>query len=94
MEDITEEATIVNPLGLHARPAAMLVQTALKFQSDVYLQMNGRRVNAKSIMGLLTLAAAHGTVLTVMCRGADARAAMDAVRAVVQSGFGEGIEGA
>ncbi len=94
VDEITEDVTIGNPLGLHARPAATLVQTALGFQCDIHVQMNGRKVNAKSIMGLLTLAAAHGTVLTVICKGSDAREAMDALQALVESGFGEGVEGA
>jgi len=89
MDDITEEMTIVNPLGMHARPAAALVQTVLQFASDVHLQMNGHKVNAKSIMGLLTLAAAQGSRVAVICRGPDASQAMDAVRALVSSGFGE-----
>lgn len=89
MDEIQEEMLIVNPLGMHARPAAALVQTVLQFASDVYLQMDSHRVNAKSIMGLLTLAAAHGSRVTVICRGPDANEAMGAVRALVESGFGE-----
>jgi phosphocarrier protein HPr len=89
MEELSEEMVIVNGLGMHARPAAMLVQTVLQFASDVYLHFDGHRVNAKSIMGLLTLAAGQGSRLTVVCRGPDAQAAMDAVRSLVASGFGE-----
>jgi len=89
MDEIQEEMLIVNPLGMHARPAAALVQTVLQFASDVYLQMDSHRVNAKSIMGLLTLAAAYGSRVTVICRGPDADEAMGAVRALVASGFGE-----
>lgn len=89
MAEFTEELVIVNPLGLHARPAASLVQTVLKFKSDVHISVNGQRVNAKSIMGLLTLAAAQGTRLEVTCRGVDAEDAMRAVRELVESGFGE-----
>ncbi len=80
---------IVNPLGLHARPAASLVQVVLKFKSDVYVQVNGQRVNAKSIMGLLTLAAAQGSRMSVSCSGPDAAEALEAVRTLVQAGFGE-----
>jgi len=87
--EITEELTVLNSLGLHARPAARLVQTVLPFKSDVYISVNSHRVNAKSIMGLLTLAAAQGSRLSVTCTGADAREAMEAVRQLVQSGFGE-----
>lgn len=87
--EIRDEITILNRLGLHARPAASLVQTVLPFQSEVHLSVNGHRVNAKSIMGLLTLAAAQGTKIEVICRGHDARAALDAVRALIESKFGE-----
>lgn len=89
MAEITEELVIMNQLGLHARPAASLVQTVLKFKCDVHISVNGQRVNAKSIMGLLTLAAAQGTRLDVTCRGDDAEQAMVAVRELVDSGFGE-----
>jgi len=89
MSEIVAELEITNPLGLHARPAATLVETVLRFESDVTIQLNGRRVNAKSIMGLLTLAAAQGTKLTVICTGSDAEEAMAAVRQLIASGFGE-----
>ena len=89
MNEFVEEMIIVNPLGMHARPAARLVQTVLQFASDVQLQMNNHRINAKSIMGLLTLAAAQGSRIQVICKGPDAEAAMDAVRALFASGFGE-----
>ncbi|MCP4643259.1 MAG: HPr family phosphocarrier protein [bacterium] len=89
MDEITEELVIANKLGLHARPAATLVQKVLQFSSDVHISLNGHRVNAKSIMGLLTLAAAQGSRLSVTCKGSDARDTMDAIRALVESGFGE-----
>jgi phosphocarrier protein len=89
MLDLTEEMVIVNSMGLHARPAAKLVQTVLQFQSDVQVNVNGQRVNAKSIMGLLTLAAAQGTQMTVTAQGPDAEQAMNAVRELIASGFGE-----
>jgi phosphocarrier protein len=88
-KEITEELIVVNSLGLHARPAARLVQTVLPFKSDVYISVNSHRVNAKSIMGLLTLAAAQGSRLSITCTGADASDAMGAVRQLVESGFGE-----
>ncbi len=87
--ELVEDIQIINPLGLHARPAAALVQTVLKFGCDVFLSLNGHRVNAKSIMGLLTLAAAHGSTVTVTCSGNDAQDALDAVRGLFESGFGE-----
>lgn len=89
MKEITEELVIVNNLGMHARPAATLVQTVLEFESDITIQKNGREVNAKSIMGLLTLAAAHGSRVTVTCKGPDAEEAMEAVRKLFETGFGE-----
>lgn len=89
MPEITEEMRVTNSLGLHARPASALVQTVLQFESEVEISKNRRSVNAKSIMGLLTLAAAQGSVLRVTCRGRDAQEAMEAVRALLESGFGE-----
>lgn len=88
-QDLTEELRIVNTLGLHARPAARLVQTVLPFKSEVYISINGHRVNAKSIMGLLTLAAGQGSRLVVTCSGVDASEAMSAIRQLIESGFGE-----
>jgi len=89
MSTIKDEVVVVNPQGLHARPAATLVQTTLNYKSDVYIHMNNNRVNAKSIMGLLTLAAAQGTRLVVECNGDDAEEALEAVRELFESGFGE-----
>jgi phosphocarrier protein len=88
-EELVEDLLVVNQLGIHARPAAALVQTVLQFQSDVHLQVNNHRVNAKSIMGVLTLAAAQGTRVRATCRGADAKNAMDALQRLFESGFGE-----
>ncbi len=90
MPRVEEELTIRNPLGMHLRPAQRFVQTVLKFQSDVHVHKGDQRVNAKSIMGLLTLAAACGTQLIVVCDGEDAQDALDAVRTLIESGFGEG----
>lgn len=89
MPELTEVMAVVNSMGLHARPAAKLVQTVLQFESDVQINVNGQRVNAKSIMGLLTLAAAQGTRMTVTAQGLDAEQAMQAVRELIASGFGE-----
>ena len=89
MEEAAGELIIVNTLGLHARPAAALVQTVLRFRSDVHIYSNGQKVNAKSIMGLLTLAAAQGTILSVTCKGEDAKEAFEAVSELIHSGFGE-----
>ena len=89
MQEISEEVVVVNKLGIHARPAAALVQCVLAFECDVFILFNGNRVNAKSIMGLLTLAATQGSRLTVTCKGSDAQGAIDAVKALFASGFGE-----
>lgn len=80
---------ILNKLGMHLRPAQRFVQTVLKFKCEVYLQKENQRVNAKSIMGLLTLAASQGARLLVICDGEDAEEAMTAVRDLILSGFGE-----
>jgi phosphocarrier protein HPr len=89
MNEVRELLQIVNPLGLHARPAAALVQAVIGFEADVRIALNGNEVNAKSIMGLLTLAAAQGSEIEVICRGSDAFDALAAVRELVASGFGE-----
>jgi phosphocarrier protein len=89
MPEITEEMVIPNKLGMHLRPAQQFVQTVLKFKCEVHVHKDGQRINAKSIMGLLTLAAAKGTHIQVVCDGEDAEPAMDAVRALIESGFGE-----
>jgi phosphocarrier protein len=86
---ITREFTINNKLGLHARPSARLTQTASHFQSEIWIAKAGRRVNAKSIMGVMMLAAGMGSVLTVDAEGADAEAAVEAIGALIASGFGE-----
>ncbi len=89
MHEARDFIRIVNPLGLHARPAAALVQAVIGFESDVRISLNGNEINAKSIMGLLTLAAGQGSEIEVICRGADAQDALDAVRSLVAAGFGE-----
>jgi len=84
------DAEIVNRLGLHARAAAKLTQTATRFRSEVWLLRNGRRVNAKSIMGVMMLAAGKGSTVTVEAEGEDAGDALDAIRALIADRFGEG----
>jgi phosphocarrier protein len=81
--------TIVNMLGLHARPASQLVQIANRHQCEVHIVKDGTSVNAKSIMGVLTLAAARGSRLTVTCEGDDAESAMAAMGKLITAGFGE-----
>lgn len=81
--------TIINALGLHARAAAQLVQAANRFQSEVQVAKDGTSVNGKSIMGVLTLAAAKGSRITVSCDGPDAEAALAALGGLIEGGFGE-----
>jgi phosphocarrier protein len=84
------EATIDNKLGLHARASAKLTELASRFQSEVWLSRSGRRVNAKSIMGVMMLAAGKGAAITIETEGADADAALAAVRELIADKFGEG----
>ena len=81
---------ITNKLGLHARASAKLTQTAAQFQSEVWLSRNGRRVNGKSIMGVMMLAAARGTSIKLETIGPDENEALDALVALVEDKFGEG----
>ena len=81
--------SIVNTLGLHARAAAQLVQAANRFQSEIQIVKDGAAVNGKSIMGVLTLAAAKGSRITVSCEGADAEPALATLARLIESGFGE-----
>ncbi len=89
MQRLERSFTIVNSLGLHARPAALIVQTANRFRCDVQFEKDGLQINAKSIMGVLTLAAGKGSVVVVSCEGEDAAAAIEALAKVFESGFGE-----
>lgn len=84
------DATIDNKLGLHARASAKLTELASRYQSEVWLSRNGRRVNAKSIMGVMMLAAGKGSTVTIETVGADAEAALAAVRTLIADKFGEG----
>ncbi len=86
----TQEITINNKLGLHARAAAKLVSTANGFASEVFVDKQGQRVNGKSIMGVMMLAASQGTVLNLEVTGDDEEAAMAALVALITDKFGEG----
>ena len=81
---------IVNKLGLHARASAKLTQTAGKFSCSVFLSRNGRRVNAKSIMGVMMLAAGKGSSIEAETEGADEVEAMEAIEKLIADKFGEG----
>ncbi|HSD38232.1 MAG TPA: HPr family phosphocarrier protein [Rhodocyclaceae bacterium] len=83
------EAEISNRLGLHARPSAKLTQLATTFRSEIWLERQGRRVNAKSIMGVMMLAAAQGARLTIETEGEDGDQALLAIVELINSRFGE-----
>ena len=87
---ISGATTIINCLGLHARAAAKLVKLASQFDCLIMLGRDGREVNAKSIMGVMMLAAARGTSVTITADGADEATAIAAVKALIDDKFGEG----
>jgi len=86
---IEQTATVVNPLGVHARPAAQLVKLANTFGSEIQLIKDGVPVNGKSIMGVMILAAECGSSITVRAEGSDAEPAVAALVELITSGFGE-----
>jgi phosphocarrier protein len=86
----SHDAEIVNKLGLHARAAAKFTHVASGFQSEIWLSRAGRRVNAKSIMGVMMLAAGKGSTVRIEAEGADADAALRALTALIADRFGEG----
>lgn len=83
------ELTIPNRNGLHARPAAMFVKTASRYQTEIWVEKDGERVNGKSIMGLMMLAAGKGSVLHVEADGEDGATALEELKKLVESSFGE-----
>ncbi len=89
MARLERSFVIVNALGLHARAAAQLVQAANRFRSEIHVEKDGSTVNGKSIMGVLTLAAAKGSTIAVSCDGDDAEHAMAALAKIIENGFGE-----
>ncbi len=86
---LTKEVVIANKLGIHARPAALFVKTANRFACDIFVEKDGEKINGKSIMGLMMLAAGPGSRLTLHVRGADAQAAITELSALVQRKFDE-----
>jgi phosphocarrier protein HPr len=86
---VERSVQIVNEAGIHARPAAEIVKTAAKFRSEITIVKDGLDVNAKSIMGVMMLAAECGSTVLVRAIGDDAQAAVDAIAAVIGAGFGE-----
>jgi phosphocarrier protein HPr len=87
---LKKEIEIINKLGLHARASAKLTQTASRFASEVWIARASRRVNAKSIMGVMMLAASKGTTVELETNGADEAEAMSAMEALINDKFGEG----
>lgn len=87
---LKQEIEIINKLGLHARASSKFTQTASRFQSEVWVNKNGSRVNGKSIMGLMMLAAAKGSVIEIEIDGSDEAAAMQALIELINDYFGEG----
>jgi phosphocarrier protein HPr len=87
---LQEKIEIINKLGLHARASAKLTQLAGQFKSEVFLARQGRRVNAKSIMGVMMLAAAKGAQIEIETNGVDEAAAMQALTQLISDKFGEG----
>lgn len=86
---VSRTAHIVNRLGLHARPSAMLVSAAAKFESEVFFTKDGLRVNGKSILGVMMLAAEKGAELLIECDGPDEALALEEIARVIATGFGE-----
>jgi len=88
-QKIEKEITIINRLGLHARPAAMFVRIATRYRSEVWVEKEGEQINGKSIMGLMMLAAGQGSKLTIRCEGADADKVMEELEELIRQKFNE-----
>jgi phosphocarrier protein len=88
-EPLTKELTISNKLGIHARPAALFVKIANRFACDIFVEKDGERINGKSIMGLMMLAAGPGSKLTIHANGTDAQHALIELEALVKRKFDE-----
>ena len=83
------EMTILNKLGIHARPAALFVKTANRFHCDIFVEKDGERINGKSIMGLMMLAAGPGSKITVLAEGNDSSEALHEIEALIKRKFDE-----
>jgi phosphocarrier protein len=81
---------IINKLGLHARASAKLTQVANQFKSDIWIEKNHKKVNAKSIMGVMMLAASQGSDITITTEGSDEKDALNSIVALINDYFGEG----
>ena len=89
IQDLERQFTIINELGMHARAATRFVQVANRYHADVDVEKDGQTVNGKSIMGVLMLVAAQGTIIKVRARGDDAEEAMAALAELITNKFGE-----
>jgi len=88
-KEITRDMVVANKLGVHARPAAMFVKVANRFESDIFVEKDGETVNGKSIMGLMMLAAGPGSKLRIKATGADAAQALNEIDALLKRKFDE-----
>ena len=88
-QKLEKEVTVINRLGLHARPAAMFVRIASRYRSEVWVEKEGEQINGKSIMGLMMLAAGQGSKLTIRCEGPDADKALEELEELIQKKFNE-----
>jgi len=87
---LTVPIKIINKLGLHARASAKLTQVANQFESDIWIEKNGKKVNAKSIMGVMMLAASQGSDVTITTQGSDEKEALNSIVDLINDYFGEG----
>jgi phosphocarrier protein HPr len=88
-QKIEKEITVINRLGLHARPAAMFVRIASRYRSEIWVEKEGEQINGKSIMGLMMLAAGQGSKLLIRCEGPDADKAMEEIEDLINRRFNE-----
>ena len=86
---LTGEVTIKNRAGIHARPAALIVQVANEFESEIFLEKDNNSINAKSIMGIITLGAGYNSVITIKTDGSDEADALEAIRKLFENRFEE-----
>ncbi|HEX7518552.1 MAG TPA: HPr family phosphocarrier protein [Chthoniobacterales bacterium] len=88
-QKIEKEITVINRLGLHARPAALFVRIANRYRSEIWVEKEGEQINGKSIMGLMMLAAGQGSKLLIRCEGPDADKAMEEIEDLINRRFDE-----
>jgi phosphocarrier protein HPr len=86
---VTKDFRVTNKLGIHARPAAQFVKAANRFSCSIFVERDGEKVNGKSILGLMMLAAGPGSILTIHAQGFDASQAIAELQTLIESGFGE-----